>query len=146
MDPIQQFRAFAVQAMPPCTVLVVDDDGDIRELLSRAVERAGHHAVCASNGVEGLQRFQEVQPAMVLLDLMLPNLSGFELCRRLRAQGVRVPLVAVSTRDLPEDEVHALASGFDHFIRKPVRLDEVSRTVGELLGLAGQPAGHPVAP
>jgi DNA-binding response OmpR family regulator len=115
------------------TVLVIDDDLDIQKLLSRAVERAGHHAVCTVDGHEGLRRFEELAPAMVLLDLMLPNLSGFEICRRMRALGSTIPMIAISTRDLPEDEAHALACGFDLFICKPVRLDDVSQTVAWFL-------------
>lgn len=121
------------------TVLVVDDDLDIQKLLSRAIERAGHDAVCFVDGHEALRRFDDVRPAMMLLDLMLPSISGFEICRRLRALGSTIPAVAVSTRDLPEDEVHALAAGFDCFISKPVRLDDVCQTVSTFLPVI--PAG-----
>ncbi len=115
------------------TVLVVDDDLDIQRLLGRAIERAGHHPVCTVDGLQGLRRYQEVHPSMVLLDLMLPNISGFEICRRLRAMGATIPIIAISTRNLPEDEVHAMEVGFDLFIGKPIRLDDVSRTVAAYL-------------
>ncbi len=133
---MSQFTPLEAVHSPPYdrkTILLIDDDLDMQRLLTRAVQRSGHHAVCMVDGYEGLRRFAELRPAMVLLDLMLPNLSGFEICRRLRALGATIPILAISTRDLPEDEVHALESGFDLFISKPVRLDDVSRTITQVL-------------
>jgi len=114
------------------TVLVVDDDLDVQRIVARGVERAGFRAVCTIDGREGLRLYDELRPVMVCLDLMLPNLSGFEICRRLRAAGSKVPVAAISARDLPEDVAHALEAGFDTFVSKPVRAEEVARTLSEL--------------
>ena len=123
---------------PARRVLVIDDDLDMQRLLSQAIRSNGCEPACFIDGQEGLRRYPELNPVMVCLDLMLPNLSGFEICRRIRAAGGTMPVVAISARDLPEDEVNAMQAGFDMFISKPVRLPDVTRL---LAGFLNPPAG-----
>lgn len=116
-------------------VLVLEDDLDVQRVIARGVERAGCRAVCAADGRDALRLFSELQPVLVCMDLMLPTVSGFEVCRRLRAAGAAVPVAAMSSRDLPEDVAHALESGCDVFVRKPLTPDVVARTLQQLLAV-----------
>ncbi|MBI5493981.1 MAG: response regulator [Deltaproteobacteria bacterium] len=118
------------------TVLVIDDDLDMQRMVARAITLAGFRPACTADARGGLRLFHELRPAMAFLDLMLPDLSGLEICRRLRAEGTATPLVAISTRDSPEDEANVMAAGFNLFIHKPMRLELVRRTVARFLGPA----------
>jgi DNA-binding response OmpR family regulator len=100
------------------TILVVDDDPKIRDLLRLYVERDGHRAVFAGDGVEALAVAQRWRPALVLLDIMLPGLDGFEVCRRLRDVG-DVPIVLLTARSGDSDKVVGLDLGADDYVVKP---------------------------
>jgi DNA-binding response OmpR family regulator len=100
------------------TVLVVDDDPKIRELLRLYVEREGHRATFAGDGPEALAAAQQVRPDLVLLDVMLPGLDGFEVCRRLREE-TDVPVVLLTARSGDSDKVVGLDIGADDYVVKP---------------------------
>jgi DNA-binding response OmpR family regulator len=100
------------------TILVVDDDPKIRDLLRLYLERDRHRAVFASDGLEALAVAQRWRPALVLLDVMLPGLDGFEVCRRLRDEG-DVPIVLLTARSGDSDKVVGLDLGADDYVVKP---------------------------
>jgi DNA-binding response OmpR family regulator len=100
------------------TVLVVDDDPKIRELLRLYVEREGHRAAFAADGPEALAVARKSRPDLVLLDVMLPGLDGFEVCRQLREES-DVPVVLLTARSGDSDKIVGLDLGADDYVVKP---------------------------
>jgi two-component system OmpR family response regulator len=99
-------------------ILIVDDDGHIREVVRFAVEQAGHSALEARDGAEALRLFQAGGVDLVLLDVLMPEADGLEVCRRIRATS-RVPIIFVSSRDDVLDRVVGLELGGDDYMAKP---------------------------
>jgi two-component system, OmpR family, response regulator RegX3 len=131
--------------MPARTVLVVDDEPTIRETVADAVMIDGHRVVTAATGPEALLVFRAAQPDLVILDLMLPELSGIEVCRILRAES-GVPIIMLTARDAEIDRVVGLEVGADDYVTKPFSLRELTarvRAVFRRLDQAGSRA--PVA-
>ncbi|MGZ4690541.1 MAG: response regulator [Acidimicrobiia bacterium] len=105
-------------------VLVVDDEQSYRDALTVALEREGFAVETAADGVEALERFDAVQPALVLLDVMLPRVSGVDVCRQIRTRS-RVPIIMVTARNAEIDAVVGLEVGADDYVTKPFRLREL---------------------
>ena len=99
-------------------VLVVDDDATTRELVSRSLRRAGFSTTEAHNGEDALLKARVSPPTLVVLDLMMPNLDGFEVLRRLRAEKLQVPVVVLTGKTLSADEQRVLSEGFAGFVQK----------------------------
>lgn len=108
----------------PTTVLVVDDEQSYRDALAVALEREGFVVELAADGIEALERFDAVHPSLVLLDVMLPRLSGIDVCRELRSRST-VPIIMVSARNAEIDAVVGLEIGADDYVTKPFRLREL---------------------
>jgi two-component system OmpR family response regulator len=100
-------------------VLVVEDEVDLRAALERGLTSEGFVVQTAANGTDGLWMAQELDPAVVVLDIMLPGLSGYEVCRQLRQAGSRVPILMLTAKDGEYDEADALDLGADDFLAKP---------------------------
>lgn len=132
-------------ANPPRKVLVVDDEPAIVEVVSSYLVRAGFESVSAPTGARALALFETTQPCLVILDLMLPDLSGEEVCRRLRARS-RVPIIMLTAKIEDADAVKGLSIGADDYVTKPfsprqlmARVDAVlRRTRGSTAPLARQ--------
>jgi len=107
------------------TVLVVEDDADAAELLCAFVEREGFRAVRCTTAEAGVAAFAREQPAAVLLDWVLPDVPGIELCRQIRARDALVPIIFVSGRDDETSVARALDAGADDYVAKPVRGGEL---------------------
>jgi two-component system response regulator RegX3 len=105
-------------------ILVVDDEQSYRDALSVALQREGFGVETAADGVEALERFEASKPALVLLDVMLPKVSGIDVCRELRARS-RVPIIMVTARSAEIDAVVGLEVGADDYVSKPFRLREL---------------------
>jgi two-component system response regulator RegX3 len=108
----------------PPLILVVDDEQSYRDALSVALQREGFLVETAADGVEALERFDAVRPALVLLDVMLPRVSGVDVCRQIRARS-RVPIIMVTARNSEIDAVVGLEVGADDYVSKPFRLREL---------------------
>jgi DNA-binding response OmpR family regulator len=106
------------------TILVVDDERTVRETLAYQLEQEGYRVVTAADGRQALERFRQAQPDLVLLDLMLPELSGMEVCRVLRAES-DVPIVMLTAKDSEVDKVVGLEVGADDYVTKPFSLREL---------------------
>jgi two-component system response regulator RegX3 len=106
------------------TILVVDDEQSYRDALSVALEREGFRVETAADGAEAIARFEAARPALVLLDVMLPQMSGIDVCRELRNRS-RVPIIMVTARNAEIDAVVGLEVGADDYITKPFRLREL---------------------
>ncbi|HET9597990.1 MAG TPA: response regulator transcription factor [Anaeromyxobacteraceae bacterium] len=105
--------------MATCPVLLVDDDPEICQFLGMLLDLEGLRAVAAVRAEEALALAQAETPAAVLVDVAMPDVDGFELCRRLRASGYRGPVLMLSARPGPELASRATEAGADEFIRKP---------------------------
>jgi two-component system response regulator RegX3 len=108
----------------PPTILVVDDEQSYRDALSVALEREGFIVETAADGAEAITRFETSRPALVLLDVMLPQMSGVDVCRELRTRS-QVPIIMVTARNAEIDAVVGLEVGADDYVTKPFRLREL---------------------
>ncbi len=106
------------------TVLVVDDEPTLRETLAEALEADGLRVITAADGREALERFRADPPDLVLLDLMLPQVSGIEVCRILRRESA-VPIIMLTAKDSEIDKVVGLELGADDYVTKPFSLREL---------------------
>ena len=113
-------------------VLVIDDEDSIQKLLNAALERDGYRIVGARDAAEGLIAFEREQPDVILLDVMLPDLSGREVCRRIRASSA-VPIIMLSALDEEVDKVVGLELGADDYITKPFGMRELRSRVRAVL-------------
>jgi len=118
-------------------VLVVDDEPMVREVLARYLEAEGFAVVTAGDGVEALDRFGESAPDLVLLDLMLPRIDGFEVFDRMRTLG-RVPVIMLTARGEETDRVVGLDLGADDYVTKPFSPREVVARVRAVLRRTGR--------
>jgi two-component system response regulator MprA len=116
-------------------ILVVDDDAAVRESLGRALRLEGYDVELASDGLEALERLQGSgdDPDLVLLDVLMPNIDGLEVCRRLRRMGSRLPVLMLTARDEVTDRVAGLDAGADDYVVKPFALAELLARVRALL-------------
>jgi DNA-binding response OmpR family regulator len=114
-------------------VLLVDDDAAIRRTVTVGLELEGFEIVCASGGRAALEAVSAVHPAVMLLDLTMPDLDGLEVLRRLRAAGDDLPVCVLSARDQVDDRVRGLEEGADDYVVKPFALEEVSARLHALL-------------
>lgn len=114
------------------TLLFIEDDDQIRLALRLALEDEGYEVMEAADGRSGLERFAEREPDLVLLDLRLPDISGFEVCRTLRARSI-VPIIVVTAQADTYDMVAGLEAGADDYVRKPVVPKELAARIRALL-------------
>src|SRR5436189_3309581 len=113
------------------TILVVEDETTLRETLADALEAEGFHVLQAADGRAALTQFRSDQPDLILLDLMLPELSGIEVCRIIRAES-GVPIVMLTAKDSELDKVVGLELGADDYVTKPFSLRELSARIRAL--------------
>ncbi len=119
-------------------LLVVDDEPNIRELLAASLRFAGFDVRAAADGEEALEQVRRHRPDLVLLDVMMPGMDGFEVVRRLRADSVAVPVLFLTARDAVEDRVSGLTLGADDYVTKPFSLEEVLARVRAVLRRTGE--------
>jgi two-component system, cell cycle response regulator DivK len=111
------------------TILYIEDNPDNMQLVRRAIEAIGHKLVGAPNGLEGLRLAKEFQPALILLDINLPDIDGYEVARRLRGGDdpylKYVPVIAITANALRGDADKALGAGCDVYMSKPINIREL---------------------
>jgi two-component system OmpR family response regulator len=117
----------------PSRILVVDDELYITDLLGAALRFEGFTVETAATGGEALALAERGGHDLVLLDVMLPDLDGTEVCRRMRAKGVRTPVLFLTARDATEDKVVGLTAGGDDYVTKPFSLDELVARIHAVL-------------
>ena len=117
---------------PPARILVVDDEPNIAELLSAALRFEGYDVGVAMTGNEAMDMARSFRPNLVMLDVMLPDFDGTEVCRRLRLAGDQVPIVFLTARDTTPDKVEGLRLG-DDYVTKPFSVEELMARVGAIL-------------
>jgi len=106
-------------------VLIAEDDANIRAGLAEILAREGYHVVEAGNGNEALERFENERPDFICLDIMMPDLNGYDVCREIRKKNATVPIVFISAKSEEVDKVLGLELGADDYILKPFGVREV---------------------
>ena len=114
------------------TILVVDDEPHIIELTSLYLQNAGYHVETAADGAEALEKIVSIQPALIVLDLMLPKVDGWDVCRRTRAES-DVPIIMLTARDDDIDKIVGLELGADDYLTKPFNPRELVARIRAVL-------------
>jgi two-component system, OmpR family, response regulator MprA len=114
-------------------VLVVDDDRAVRDALRRAFTLDGYDTHAADGGLDGLRQVDETRPDVIVLDVMMPDVDGVEVCRRLRLSGDRTPILMLTARDAVTDRIDGLDAGADDYLVKPFDVGELTARVRALL-------------
>ena len=118
-------------------ILVVEDDPAALRLVSFTLESAGYEVIPAANGIEGLRKAQEEAPDLLVLDLMLPGIDGYEICHRLRSDPAgrerRLPILMLTAKSREADRAMAEKMGVDLYLSKPVTPEEITAAVHSLL-------------
>jgi DNA-binding response OmpR family regulator len=126
------------------TILVVDDEPTVLETLASSLSRDGYGVVTAADGAAGLAQFRAHQPDLIVLDLMLPEISGVELCRIIRRESA-VPILMLTAKDSEVDKVVGLEIGADDYVTKPFSLRELEARIAALLRRSEQARHEPLA-
>ncbi|MEV5896108.1 response regulator transcription factor [Nonomuraea fuscirosea] len=125
-------------------LLIVEDDPNILELLAASLRFAGFDVTTAKSGLDAVASVQRHRPDLVVLDVMLPDLDGFEIVRRMRGGGLHTPVVFLTARDETEDKIRGLTLGGDDYVTKPFSLEEVvARIHAVLRRTSGDPSAAP---
>jgi two-component system, OmpR family, response regulator len=114
-------------------VLVVDDEWSIRDLLTTVLEFAGYEVRASVDGTDAMRQIALFSPDLILLDINMPGADGFDVCRRIRAQGLTTPVIFLTARDDPDDVVAGLGMGADDYLTKPLVLKVVAAHIDAVL-------------
>ena len=121
----------------PVRILVVDDEPNIVDVISMALRFEGFDVVAAGNGADAIAAVAAERPQLLVLDVMLPDIDGFEVARRLASARAEVPIIFLTARDSTEDVVHGLTVGGDDYVTKPFSLEELVARIRTILRRAG---------
>jgi two-component system OmpR family response regulator len=119
--------------VPEARLLVVDDEPNIRELLSASLRYAGFDVATAADGQEALRLARGSRPDLLVLDVMMPGVDGFEVVRRMRGEGLQFPVLFLTARDSTDDKITGLTLGGDDYVTKPFSLEEVVARIRAIL-------------
>jgi two-component system cell cycle response regulator DivK len=126
------------------TILYIEDDSDNSSLMKRLLERRGYHLLQAATGLEGLAIAQREEVDLILLDINLPDIDGYEVARRLRSDEgsklARTPIIIITANVLKSDYEKAMRSGFEVYVAKPYDIDELWRQVETFVPAPKRPA------
>ena len=130
-------RMTATGEQPAHRVLVVDDEPNIVDVITMALRYQGFEVASAGTGAEALAQVREFRPHLLLLDVMLPDMEGFDVARRLGAERAKVPIIFLTARDATDDRVRGLTLGGDDYVTKPFSLEELVARVRAILRRSG---------
>src|ERR1700678_3504922 len=123
----------------PVRVLVVDDEPHIVDVISMALRHSGFEVTAAATGSEALARVRDSRPDLIVLDVVLPDMEGFDVARRLATDRASVPIIFLTARDETADKVRGLSLGGDDYVTKPFSLEELIARIRTILRRAGGP-------
>ncbi|MFJ2030846.1 response regulator transcription factor [Streptosporangium sp. NPDC087985] len=123
--------------VPEASLLIVEDEPNILELLAASLRFAGFGVNTAGNGTDAVAAVQRHRPDLIVLDVMLPDMDGFDVVRRLRGGGTDTPVVFLTARDAVEDKIRGLTAGGDDYVTKPFSLEEVVARIRAVLRRTG---------
>ncbi len=132
-----------VTESPEARLLIVEDEPNILELLAASLRFAGFGVQTASSGSDAVSAAQRHRPDLIVLDVMLPDMDGFDVVRRLRSGGAYTPVVFLTARDATEDKIRGLTLGGDDYVTKPFSLEEV---IARIRAVLRRTAGDSMAP
>jgi len=121
----------------PRRVLVVDDEPNIVDVIGMALRFQGFNVASAANGRDAIARVGDFKPDLMVLDVMLPDMEGFDVAERLGAQRSRVPIIFLTAKDATEDKIRGLTVGGDDYMTKPFSLEELIARIRSILRRAG---------
>ena len=124
-------------SQPKATILVVDDEAAVRRVLVMRLQLSGYRVICAEDGEQALEMFHNESPDLVVLDVMLPKLDGFAVCRRLRAESC-VPIIFLSAVEAISERVAGLDLGADDYLPKPFSPKELEARIATILRRVGR--------
>ena len=124
-------------ALPPSRILVIDDDANLARLLRESLEGAGYHVITVTNGLEGIKELYASRPDLVILDVMMPRMDGWETLKRVREMS-DVPVIMLTARDAESDRLHGFELGVDDYVTKPFSLAELNARVRAVLARAAR--------
>src|SRR3954454_15897859 len=119
-------------------VLVVDDEPNIVDVIAMALRYQGFTVESAGTGRDAIAAVSDFKPHLLLLDIMLPDMEGFDVARRLGGERAELPIIFLTARDATEDKVRGLTSGGDHYVTKPFSLEELLARVRNVLRRSGR--------
>ncbi len=119
--------------MEPIKILVVDDEPNIRDLLASGLRFAGYSVLAVGNGNDAVTAAEKGNPDLILLDVMLPDMSGFSVTKKLRSMNILAPVLFLTARDEVEDKITGLTVGGDDYMTKPFSIDEIIARIGAIL-------------
>ena len=114
------------------SVLIVEDDRNIAELLQMYLEKEGYAVTCAHDGGKGLEKYRAIKPDLVLLDVMMPVMDGWAVCKAIRSEA-QTPIIMLTAKGETDDKVTGLKSGADDYITKPFEMKEVLARIEAVL-------------
>lgn len=114
-------------------VLIVDDEPNIRDLLSTSLRFAGFSVHAVANGADAVHAAEKGEPDIILLDVMLPDMNGFSVTKKIRSMGINAPVLFLTARDETEDKITGLTVGGDDYMTKPFSLDEIVARIHAIL-------------
>lgn len=128
----------------PSVIVVAEDETDAAALLGYHLRRTGYRAVLASDGLAALNESFEHRPALIILDVMMPNLDGFQVCRMLKSSPTtkHIPVIILSAMSSPEDKLRGFGHGADDYITKPYHMPELLARIATLLNRTYDPLHH----
>ena len=121
------------------SIVVVDDEPSIRELLVASLHFAGFEVETAASGSEAFEVIERVKPDLIVMDVMLPDIDGFTVTRRIRQNGIKVPVLFLTARDDTQDKIMGLTVGGDDYVTKPFSLEEVVARIRAILRRTQEP-------
>src|SRR4051794_5982366 len=145
-SPAGQIGHAGQSAQGEAKLLVVDDEPNIVELLSVSLRYAGFEVATATSGLAAVTEARRFRPDLLVLDVMMPDMDGFAVVRRLRGEGVRTPVVFLTARDATEDKITGLTLGGDDYVTKPFSLEEVIARIRAVLRRTAGRDGSGAAP
>lgn len=130
------------------TILLVEDDVTAAKLVKLVLRQEGYRVIIVDNGPEALRMVEETEPALILLDIMLPGMDGFEVCRHLRSvpHTAKVPVIMFTSLDRPADQRRGFAVGADDYIVKPVKRDQLLDKVRGTLFFTEEAPAYTISP